>query len=93
MSSFSGDAIPAGDVKDSRSINNSGNSSSKLDSGNVNGTSSAGGSNSNSNSGSSMLGRGARSLSASTLKDALAKLASRPLHVTNPVAALQANVE
>ena len=34
-----------------------------------------------------------RSLSASTLKDALSKLATTPLNVTNPVAVLQANVE
>ena len=39
------------------------------------------------------LGRGSRTLSASTLKDALSKLAAGPLHVSNPVAALQANVE
>ncbi|KJA22736.1 hypothetical protein HYPSUDRAFT_87132 [Hypholoma sublateritium FD-334 SS-4] len=39
------------------------------------------------------LGVGARTLSASTLKDALSKLASGPLHVSNPVAALQANVD
>lgn len=41
----------------------------------------------------SLLSKGSRSLSANNLKDKLSKLAVTPLHVPNPVAALQSNVE
>ena len=41
---------------------------------------------------SNLLSENSRSLSANSLRDRLSKLAATPLHVPNPVAALQSNV-